>query len=84
MSQRAQTKDQRYIEGLFELARAAGNMEAGFDMNEVGAHVGISPRGVKTIVALLARANFVKKLSKTQLCITVQGEQLVNRLRVSA
>ena len=81
MSQRAQTKDERYMQGLYELAQAAGTWEKEFDMVEVGQYVGLTPKAVKAIVALLARANFVKKASKTHLCITQHGQQLVRGLQ---
>jgi Mn-dependent DtxR family transcriptional regulator len=81
MSQRAQTKDERYMQGLYELAQAAGSWEADFDMVEVGEHVGLSAKPVKAIVALLARANFVKKIDKKRLRITEHGRRLVHELQ---
>ena len=80
MSQRAQTKDERYLRGLYELAQAAGDVETEFDMFEVGQYVGQSPKAVKTIVALLARANFVRKLDKTRLRLTPNGERRLQDL----
>lgn len=78
--QKAVTKDERFLMGLYELAEEAGDLYATFDVLEVGESTNLSPKAVKTIVTLLAQANFVKKVSRTELCLTDHGIRLAEEL----
>lgn len=80
MSQKALTKDEQYMLGLFKLTQAAKSDRWDFEMNEVGEFVGMTPKAVKAVVALLAQAHFVKKTSKTRIQIAPRGEVLAQEL----
>lgn len=80
MTHRARTKDEMFMLKLYEEALKQPEIDTAFDRYKIGALVSLHPKGVDTICTLLCQANFVKKISKTELAITPQGIRLVKSL----
>ena len=80
MGNRATTKDEKFMMCLFEEASKLSDLDASFDRYEIGARIGLQPKGVDTICVLLAQANFIKKKSSTEVSITPHGVKLVERI----
>ncbi len=76
----ARTKDERYMICAYEEASKKGDFSTILNRYEIGNLIGIHPRGVDTICALLIQANFIKKSGQTDIYLTKNGEDLVLRL----
>ncbi|NGX43481.1 MAG: hypothetical protein K940chlam7_01779 [Chlamydiae bacterium] len=74
------TKDEKFILSAFEAAEQSGDTFAVLDRYEIGNSIGLSPKTVNTICQLLAKANFIKPVGKTEIRLTNNGTDLVNRL----
>lgn len=70
------TKDESYIIALYKAAGKGGLK----DRYEIGRQVGLSERAVNAILNGLEQANFVKKVDKTAVFLTANGEALALRL----
>lgn len=81
MVHKHRTKDEIFVLCLYEDAEKTGNIESPLDRYEVGKHAGLNPKGVNAICKLLIQANFIKKSSETDICLTPHGEKLALRLR---
>jgi hypothetical protein len=75
------TKDERYVVSVYEMAMLNNDLETVLDRYEAGARVGISPKAVDAICHLLMQANFIKKVDKTAIKLTKNGEELALRLQ---
>lgn len=80
MEHRARTKDEVFMVRLYEQASALNEMSSSFDRYYIGTLAGLQKRGVDTICTLLCQANFIKKLSATEVCITPHGIKLVEAI----
>lgn len=75
------TKDERYILCAFETANQAGNLQIALDRYDIGTRIGLSQKAVNVICRLLAQANFIKILSKSDIRLTTNGTELVESLK---
>jgi predicted transcriptional regulator len=80
MTQKMHTKDEKLIICLYETASDSGDLYAPFNRYEIGAKIGLHPKGIDTICKLLLQANFVKKSGPIDIFLTKNGEELVLRL----
>jgi hypothetical protein len=76
----SRTKDERFIICCYEEASKRSDVFTSLNRYEVGNLIGLHPKAVDTICALLVQANFIKKTGKTEICLTRNGEELVLRL----
>lgn len=81
MSERALTKDEKFMVRLYEEAAKLESFDDPLDRYYIGNLVSLHPKAVDTICTLLGQANFIKKHSKTDISITPQGIRLVESLR---
>lgn len=75
------TKDERFIIEAYETVQALNDPEAVLDRYVIGQNCSLSQRAVDTICNLLAQANFIKKIGKTEMRLTKNGEALALRLK---
>lgn len=80
MTEKSQTKDERFIIKAYKTALKLGDRAHPVDKYAVGHDVGLHPRAVDAICNLMVRSNFIKKTGEKDIIITEQGERLVNRL----
>lgn len=80
MSQKAHTKDEKFMLALYEAALATEDLETSFDRYIIGAKIGLHPKAVDTICTLLLQANFIKKAGSQDIFITSRGEELVKSI----
>lgn len=80
MQHRSRTKDEMFMLELYAQASQLNAIEASFDRYQIGALAGLQQKGVDTICTLLCQANFIKKLSSTQISITSHGIKLVEAI----
>jgi len=78
MSQRAQTKDQRFLLRLYELAEAEGDIYIPFNRYDIGEAVGLQKRAIETICRSLLQCNFIKKSGDEAIHLTPNGVKLVS------
>jgi len=72
----AKTKDEKFIICAYETTGTIGDLFEPIDRYEIGARVGINRIGVDTICRLLAQANFIKFVGKTEIRLTSNGKEL--------
>lgn len=77
MSQRAQTKDQRFLLTLYERATLEGDVSTPFSRFEIGESIGLHKKAINTICRDLLQCNFLKKDGPDNVYLTKNGEQLV-------
>ncbi len=77
MTQRAQTKDQRFLLALYERAIQAGDVTTSFSRFEIGESIGLQKKAISTISRDLLQCNFLKKDGPDNVYLTKHGEQLV-------
>jgi len=75
MEQKSQTKDERYLLRLHELTQKIKSV----DWIEVGCDVGLTLKGVKTVVTLLGQANLVKR-NGPKIYLTERGRMVAEEL----
>lgn len=81
MTERARTKDEKFMIRLYEEALKQPSMDDPLDRYLIGNSLGLHAKAVDTICVLLGQANFIKKQSKTEISITPHGIKLVDNLR---
>lgn len=82
MSQRAGTKEERFLLKLYELANERGDPTTELDRYNVGREMGLHDKGIDHICQVLQQSNFVKKGSKNKaIYLTENGLALVRTLR---
>jgi hypothetical protein len=77
MSQRGQTKDQRFLLTLYERAQLQGDLYTPFSRFEIGESVGLQKKAINTICRDLLQCNFLKKDGPDDVHLTKHGEELV-------
>jgi hypothetical protein len=80
MVKRARTKDETFMIRLFEEASKLPEIDDPLDRYHIGKLTGLHPKATDTICVLLAQANFIKKISTTEIALTSHGMKLVNQL----
>ena len=80
MVERARTKDETFMVRLFEEASKLPEIDDPLDRYDIGKLAGLHPKATDTICVLLAQANFIKKISATEIALTPHGMKLVNQL----
>lgn len=80
MSRFQRTKDEYFLIALYEMAQAAGDLEAAFDKYAVGEKGGVSQKAVDAISRQCMRTNFIRKASETAVYLTPNGCRLVEAL----
>jgi len=73
MSQRKKSKEERFMEKIYEFAGASGDPENEVDRYKVGASVGENPKGTDHTVQRLAKINFIKKSGDKLIYLTQAG-----------
>lgn len=81
MNQKAKTKDERFILTLHASTEKEDSQWTSINPYSIGDKLGQSQKVVKTIVRLLAQANFVKKWKDNSISLTEKGEELVSILK---
>jgi hypothetical protein len=81
MSDRAYTKDEKFMLRLYEEVMKGPDLEAPVDRYRIGQLIGLHAKAVDTICHLLVQANFIKKRGKVDILITPQGIRLIEHLR---
>ncbi len=77
---KGKTKEEKYLVNVYQTALKLGDIYCAVDRFEVGNAIGLHPRGIKTISHQLTQANFIKKISDSQVSLTPHGEKLVHNL----
>lgn len=77
MSQRAKTKDERFMITLYELAEQNGDISTPVNRYEIGKIIGLNDKGLNTICKTLLQANFIKKNGEEEVYLTDLGKNLV-------
>lgn len=72
----AKTKDEKFIICAYETAISVGDLYEPLDRYVIGEKVGINRKGIDTICRLLAQANFIKPVGKTEFKLTDNGKVL--------
>lgn len=75
------TKDEQFLLRHYEMALELGNPEMPLNREAVGRTIGLSPKTTKTICALLAQANFIRKYSDDEITLTPHGINLAKNLK---
>lgn len=75
----ARTKDETFMVRLYEEALKQPDIETPFNCYEIGALVGMQPRGVNATCILLKRTNFIIKKDDL-ISITPHGINLVKKI----
>jgi hypothetical protein len=75
------TKDEKFIMSVYELAVKTADMYAPVNRYFAGEQVGLYPKAIDTICKLLLQANFIKKGTLDDVCLTANGVELVRRLQ---
>lgn len=83
MTQKKQSKEERYLVKLYESAKTKGDPEREIDRYEVGHILGEHTRSVDNIVRLLCKNNFLKKGDENLVYLTPAGIQFVRSLKHS-
>lgn len=73
MSQRKKSKEERFMEKLYELASASGDPEDEVDRYQVGSAIGENPKGTDHTVQRLTKINFIKKSDDNLIYLTQAG-----------
>lgn len=77
---KSKTQDERFILCAYETAMKTGDPQAPLNRYDIGRAVSINPKAVDAICKLLVQANFIKKISDTEIYLTKNGESLALRL----
>ncbi len=77
MSQKARTKDERFLIMLYETAEQQGDIFTPVSRFKIGKLIGLQERAIKTICRTLLQTNFVKKSGEEDVCLTKLGEAFV-------
>ncbi len=76
----SKTIDEKFLIKLYEIAKTKDNYEAEIDCLEVGRAIGQREKTTKTIVKLLAQANFIRKIDSNIIQLTQNGIRLAEEL----
>lgn len=77
MSQRAKTKDERFMLTLYELAEKSGDLSTPINRYDIGTIIGLNDKALNTICKTLLQANFIKKAGDEDVYLTDLGKNLV-------
>lgn len=69
----SKTKEEKFLIKLHE-------MNDNQDFYEVGHAIGLNDSSIKNIVRILQQSNFIKKIDDNKVCLTSNGQSLVNTL----
>ncbi|PJD95801.1 MAG: hypothetical protein CK425_07810 [Parachlamydia sp.] len=72
---RAKTKDEKFMIAVYEAVKEEEGKVV--DRYEIGTSIGLQARGVNATCNLLFQANFLKKMSATEVTLTERGKRLV-------
>lgn len=78
MARAGRTKEEQYVIELYK--RTVQGSEDSVDIFDLGSSLGQSERQTKYSVQALAQANFIRKLSKTEIAIAPRGVKLAEEL----
>lgn len=81
MAERSRTKDERFMLLLYDEALRTGDLYEAFDISELGNKLGFQSHVVENICKHLAQANFIKKVGNNKVCLTPNGERLVDNIK---
>jgi Mn-dependent DtxR family transcriptional regulator len=81
MTQKKGTPDERFLCKLYEIALSKGNPLHPVSIMAVAKGIGYKELAVKNMVKLLAQANFIKKVSDTQVSLTQNGCDFVLKMQ---
>jgi hypothetical protein len=74
------TPDERFLIQLDKLAQREGDSYQAIDVRDVAFAIGLKEIATKNIVKHLAQANFVVKISETEVALTPHGQALAAEL----
>jgi len=72
---RAKTKDEKFMIAVYEAVKDDESKVV--DRYEIGTLIGLQARGVNATCVLLFQANFLKKISPSEVALTERGKRLV-------
>lgn len=73
MSQKKTTKEERFLQKLYDLAQKTGSPKDGVDRYEVGNLVGENSKGTDNTVQMLAKNGFLSRAEGDKVCLTDRG-----------
>lgn len=73
MSQRKHSKEELFLQKLYELAKASNDPENEIDRYHVGLSLGFHHRSIDNIVQVLTKNNFLKKSDENLIYLTPLG-----------
>lgn len=73
MSQKKKSKEELFLQKLYELASASGDPENEIDRYEVGKLVGENPKGADHTVQMLVKNGFLKRGDEARVYLTERG-----------
>lgn len=71
------SKEELFLEKLYQLAELKGDPEQEVDRYEVGGILGANPRAIDNIVQVLTKNNFIKRGEETLVFLTPLGIRFV-------
>lgn len=74
------TKEERFLLRLYEQALSQGDPESIQLRSDIGRQLGLSESVIKGICNQLCKANFTKKISEDEICMTPHGIRLAEAL----
>lgn len=74
------TKEEKFLVKLYEQARHLGDPESIQLRHDIGRQLGFSESVVNGICNQLCKANFTKKISDEEICLTPHGINLAKSL----
>ncbi len=77
MSQKPQTKDERFMVALYEIAEKKGDVFSPVNRFLIGKVIGLNEGALQTICRTLLQTNFLRKSGDEDVYLTELGEQLV-------
>lgn len=76
-----QTKEERFLLKLYDIAKQRADIEEGVDLQELEQVTGLTSKAILALCQVLAQANFVRKVGKTAVRLTSNGVELAMTLR---
>lgn len=73
MTQRKKSKEERFLQKLYEFAKASGDPENEVDRYKVGKELGEHTRGIDHTVQILTKIGFTKKSENNLIYLTEAG-----------
>ena len=73
MSEKKKSQEERFLQKLYEMAHAKGDLEGEVDRYEVGRAIGENTRSTDHSVQMLAKNGFLKKRGDTLIHLTSSG-----------